>query len=220
MVYPYYPAVYVLFSSLLIFHWCACAQFLITPPSAYITSLPIIPSFFSFLFMFLQTMHFLNFLRLFQFTFDRLIKYVRGYKYTIIRWRAGKQEQTELPDCDINLKWEQHTAWPGTLATHGSWGNWLHTAKSESPTDLCKNQNLWLVGEPDDTQPGLYHRVSMLVTVSSVASKQTNKLSFVFGGTVGSSATVVSAGTLSKHFLKNFPQTLSAKTFSQNVYGF
>ena len=61
---------------------------------------------------------------------------------------------------------------------------------------------------------------SMLVTASSVASKQTNKLSFVFGGTVGSSATVVSAGTLSKHFLKNFPQTLSAKTFSQNVYGF
>ena len=61
---------------------------------------------------------------------------------------------------------------------------------------------------------------SMLVTASSVASNQTNKLSFVFGGTVGSSATVVSAGTLSKHFLKNFPQTLSAKTFSQNFYGF
>ena len=101
------------FSSHISVHFCSISYH--TPSSAYITSLPIIPSFLSFPLMFQQILECISFTSFYVYDvyFSILpIKYVRGYKYMVVCWRWGKQEQTELPDycSNVNWKWEWRTA--------------------------------------------------------------------------------------------------------------
>ena len=88
---PQFNSYLFVFSSHISVHFCSISYH--TPSSAYITSLPIIPSFLSFPLMFQQILECISFTSFYVYDvyFSILqIKYVWGYKYMIVCWRQTR----------------------------------------------------------------------------------------------------------------------------------